>query len=289
MFSGAKIWVKWIIPLLLILPVPGTAGVLWPQDETDALYAKRADMMVAKGRYIDAIENYSKAIKQKPCAAAYQNRGYAYQQSGELTAAMADFNRAIGLNPKLAQAYVNRGILYQTLGKLDHALEDYGRAIRINHNLADAYNNRGGARLLKGDLRGAIADFNRVIALGPKYKANALCLSLNPLVLPRTYASRGLAWEHLGNLDHALADFSTSIRLDPDFAIPLNLRGNVRAFQGDYAGAINDYDQALKIDPSMSEALVNREQVQRVMQMKPASADRNGIVVQFKNLADEGK
>jgi tetratricopeptide (TPR) repeat protein len=45
-------------------------------------------------------------------AAAYNNRGIAYGEKGEYDRAIADYNRAIQLDPKLAFAYNNRGNAY---------------------------------------------------------------------------------------------------------------------------------------------------------------------------------
>ncbi len=42
---------------------------------------------------------------------------------------MADFNKAIALNPNFAAAYNNRGLAQYNKGNLDSALADYMKAI----------------------------------------------------------------------------------------------------------------------------------------------------------------
>src|SRR5436190_15911175 len=43
----------------------------------------------------------------------------------------------------LPAAYVNRGNAYHSRGEYDQAIADYGKAIEINPKYAEAYNNRG--------------------------------------------------------------------------------------------------------------------------------------------------
>ena len=53
-------------------------------------------------------------------------------------------------DPKDATAYYNRGVSYRETGKLDLAMADYGRAIEINPNYFEAYNNRGNLFMARG-------------------------------------------------------------------------------------------------------------------------------------------
>ena len=56
---------------------------------------------------------------------------------------MRDYNRAIELNPELAETYNNRGAAYGKKGELDKAIQNYNIAIALNPELADTYSNRG--------------------------------------------------------------------------------------------------------------------------------------------------
>ena len=57
---------------------------------------------------------------------------------------------------------------------IDGALADYEKAISINPSDGYYYNNRVSTRRMKDDLRGAFEDVNRSIALNPK-NAEAYC------------------------------------------------------------------------------------------------------------------
>jgi tetratricopeptide (TPR) repeat protein len=102
-------------------------------------------------------------------AADYANRGFAYFDSGELDHAIADYDKAIQLDPKFAQAYSGRCAVKIKKGDLTHAIADCDQAIVLDPKLAIAYNNRGLAKQAQGDTAGAAADTARAQQLDPVF------------------------------------------------------------------------------------------------------------------------
>jgi len=96
-------------------------------------------------------------------------RGTAKQMKGDLEGAIADYTRAIELNPMFGEAYCNRGNAKSDKGDLDGAIADFSRAIVIKPGLSEAYCGRGLAKSAKGDLNGATADLNQAIDINPKF------------------------------------------------------------------------------------------------------------------------
>jgi tetratricopeptide (TPR) repeat protein len=211
-------------------------------------FFNRAGAKKAAGDLDGAIADYDRAIQIDPKdAAIYNNRGLAKQAKGDLDAAIVDFNRAIQLNPKDAVAYSNRGNAKRDKGDLDGAILDYNRAIRLDPKYAYAYYNRGLAKKQKSDLDGAIADYNRVIELDPKFA--------------KAYCDRGVAKRRKDDLDGAISDYDRTVELDPKYAIAYFNRGNAKDDKGDLEGAIADYNRGIELNPKDSKAYDYRAEV----------------------------
>jgi tetratricopeptide (TPR) repeat protein len=85
---------------------------------------------------------------------ALRNRGFSYQQQGELDRAIADYDTAIKLShssaahPRgqdariLARTLVDRGVAWREKNEPDKALADFDAAIEIDPQLASAQENR---------------------------------------------------------------------------------------------------------------------------------------------------
>ncbi len=182
----------------------------------------------------EKLRYYTEAIRLDPeDATAYNNRGIARSDKGDLDGALTDYDEAIRLDPKDALAYNNRGIARSDKGDLDGALTDYDEAIRLDPEYALAYNNRGIARKAKGDLDGALADYDEAIRLNPEYAT--------------AYNNRGIARSDKGDLDGALADYDEAIRLNPEYANAYYNRGGTREDVEAYTDAIADFQQYLDL------------------------------------------
>jgi Tfp pilus assembly protein PilF len=182
-----------------------------------AAYAQRGSAIGEKARYsrafklissaeharlLDlALKDHSQAVALEPDSAEmYYLRGRTYysqatlapmvpeeepQTKARLTAAKADFSKAIELDPRHAMAYEFRGLADEGSSDLDQAITDYTQLAALQpkslYRLADAYCNRGSFYLKekKNDL--AIADFEKSIKIGSSADA-CECEPYNPLL-----------------------------------------------------------------------------------------------------------
>jgi len=108
-------------------------------QETVRTHLDHGRACLDKGKYDDAIADYDKAIALDPnVALAYTNRGSAYYRKGEYERAIADHSKAIAIDPNHANAYYNRGVAYEQKGDKDQAIADFRKVLEINPSDQDA-------------------------------------------------------------------------------------------------------------------------------------------------------
>ena len=150
-------------------------------EETTQYTERAADWLalgVARAMLKDheaAIHALDKALELYPdFALAFMERAYARQISGDphqAPLALADYDAALRLNPRLVYAWFNKGNLYYANGDLTSALDCYGKALEIDPKFATALYNRGITDLRMGNKRQAFADLSKAGELGvlPSY------------------------------------------------------------------------------------------------------------------------
>lgn len=72
------------------------------------------------------------------------------------------------------------------------------------------------------------------------------------------YFDRGVAYYAKDDLDHAIADWSEAITLDPNYVHAYNDRAKAYRAKGDYEHAIADYNEAIKLDANHALAYKGR-------------------------------
>jgi tetratricopeptide (TPR) repeat protein len=177
-----------------------------------------------------------------PKADDYYVSGNNKRDAGDFRGALADFNRAIAINPRYVSAYNNRGFLKtEQLGDPQGALADYNQALEIDPQDAVVYSNRGTLKTEKlKDFRGAMIDFNRSIAINPR--------------LSQPYNNRGFLKEKLNDFSGALADYNKAIEINPQSDSGYHNRGHLKLFKlDDVQGALVDFNKAIALDPKNSE------------------------------------
>ena len=84
------------------------------------------------------------------------------------------------------------------------------------------------------------------------------------------------AYDKAENGDYygAISDYNKSIEINPEYSIAYNNRGFVKFKIKDYYGAISDYNKAIEINPVYALAYTNRsESKENIGDMKGACAD----------------
>ena len=158
----------------------------------------------AQAQYDKAIALYSAALRKGPGreleTKARSARAYAYADSGNPDAALADCTEVIRLSPDECEPYMQRGQVYNEAARYDEAIKDFNVAIRLETGSHDALLCRGASYHLKGDRARAIEDYTEVISKEPDST--------------EAYSKRALAYRENGDHDKALADFKKNTAIN---------------------------------------------------------------------------
>ncbi len=140
--------------------------------------------------------------------------------------AIAEYRKAIALDPTFARAHSNLGDALHDQGKLDEAVACFRKAIELDANYAPAHVNLGNALREQGKLDEAIAECRKAIALDPK--------------LAPAHYNLGLALQNKEKLDEAAAAYRKAIALKPDDAEAHCNLGQVLVQQGQFRQALEE-------------------------------------------------
>ena len=112
----------------LCVALVGTTSAAWAEAGADCADGKNLDLQIRScTELID-----SAGGSQMSRATAYLYRGLGYLNKIELDRAAPDLDEAIRLDPSSHQAYGLRGRLSVYKGNLDLALADFARALSLN-------------------------------------------------------------------------------------------------------------------------------------------------------------
>jgi tetratricopeptide (TPR) repeat protein len=245
------------------------------------VYFIRAIARDGEGRVEEALADCSMALHLNPQhAGAYTSRGLIRGRLGRLEEAQQDFSEAIRLEPKWFLPRLHRAQLAHGRGQFDAALTDYDSVVELVTEAAReaavppgdptvvlAYCRRGEARQDRFGEAEAEADFAEARRRHPAAAARYLgdmwlrrsnfdrareafthLMQLRPED-PQGYLGRGLAHEARGDLEQAVADYSTAIDLQPDAGACYLSRARVRQRQGLLDEALTDLAEHLRFHP----------------------------------------
>jgi len=173
---------------------------------------------------------------------AYDNRGLYLYQHGRVDEALADYRRALAIDPRYMNANNNLGHALAEAGRPADGLPFYRAALAAAPTHLEVRNNLANALSDLGQLDEAMLHYDYVLARQPEH-ANAL--NGSAVVL----AMRGQPKEAKARLEHAL-------RIAPDNASAHNNLGNVCSMLGHTDDAIVHYRRATELNPKDAHAFV---------------------------------
>ena len=134
---------------------------------------------------INKLKEENRKLKDQMCVQRKNLEKYAEEyyrmgndcitQAHDARAAIANYNKAIELNPQYADAWVRKGVTLYNNKEHYEAEMCLGEAVRLSPSLFKAVYNRGKNRLALNNVEGAIADFDKATTLKPEHpKAHEL-------------------------------------------------------------------------------------------------------------------
>lgn len=135
-------------------------------------YSKEGKLLV-KYYFVNGKASYSSEFVELTKQALELSRQFKNEEAIKL------YDKAIELNPTVAQAYFNRGACKGNNFEFEAAIKDYDKAIELNPEYMQAYGNRGNAKInmftSKGNINptpeqteSACVDFYKAVSLGDK-------------------------------------------------------------------------------------------------------------------------
>jgi tetratricopeptide (TPR) repeat protein len=150
----------WLMPAL-----PLGALSTWSEG-----YATMATLYLHNPNFTSkTIEYLDRAIINPKLATAHSNLGTAYQQRGDLDAAIASYTRALELQSNYPIALSNRAYSYFLKGNHERSMDESLRAIKLDSRLPMAHVNIAHARAATGDTGGAARHYHQALDLSPDH------------------------------------------------------------------------------------------------------------------------
>lgn len=134
-----------------------------------AYFSRGYGYMVQKN-YPPAIADFTKSMELNPTEAeAYYDRGTIYYRQKEYRLAIKDLDKYVSMpgiaNSNLADGYINRGLSYYYLGNTSTAIADFTKAIELDPSMKNAYSDRAMAYRKLGKTALAEADEQKAASL----------------------------------------------------------------------------------------------------------------------------
>jgi tetratricopeptide (TPR) repeat protein len=213
-----------------------------------------ATMLRITHKIVDSLtEVIQKTLDKQTLIYLYVERGIGEGILGHPDSAIHDYNSALTLNPKLPEVYVYRSAQYQ-------------RQLNYGPGIADL---QTAITLLQGNPARASTLYTYVSFIQRRLnnyaqalKADSAAIELNPNN-GFAYISNGWTYFESKRYEKAIESFNAGIPLTRNVSAKatsenLAARGDARRFLKKYKDAINDYSQALEVNPDNRHARWNR-------------------------------
>ena len=207
-----------------------------------------------------AVMAFEHAAQANPGASTLYRLGTLLARSGEPARAREAYERALALQPDLAEASNDLGALLAQAGDLGAAIDRFRAALVAAPDYPDALNNLGYALLLTGNDQEARALYEKALALQPDF--------------PEALNNLGLLFGRAGDMDRAERYFRDALGRRPDYGEAANNLALVLVSRGQADAAVDLLQAVIRRTPTYESAYVTLAKLHFI-----AGRSKEGIAV----------
>jgi TonB family protein len=203
---------------------------------TAAAYVTRGNDRLNHGEYDLAIADFDKAIEIDPTAAmGFADRGMAYIWKRKYELARKDLDAAYALDRRNSVVFRGRGMLAIYADDLGRAIEAFSTSLEIEPHNIFSLQHRAEAQLLAGEQDKALAGYAEAIQLQPSSLLS--------------YAARAAIFRAQGKIELSVGEAGSLITANPTDAQAFMTAGAIDAASGKDIEAMRAFDRAVEISP----------------------------------------
>jgi len=188
------------------------------------------------------LDQLNQAIRTNPkSATVWLERGNYYMNDTETEHAMADFNKAIAIDPHCGKAYIGRNRLYQFMRKWPLAFSELQTAAKMaapEIGIDAMYESAFLHKELQQNSE-ALAEYGKVLKSGLLSKKRLAC----------AFMQRGEVNLRMKKPEAATSDFSAALKSDPKLQHAYLLRARLYFSAKKFNQALADYSYIIHSDP----------------------------------------
>jgi tetratricopeptide (TPR) repeat protein len=212
-----------------------------PEDKS--LFVKRGELRLLIDDYEGALRDGLNVMESNTKNfSGYELVATSYQKMGQWNKAATYLKKMLELQPDNMKVTYNLATLYQNNNQLESSLDVLNRLIERYPNESAFYISRANLSLAKGDRPAAKSDFDKAVSVDPNNYAG--------------FRERGSFFRNNSSPDLARIDYGKAISLldeeirkNPQNAPLLIYRAEIMEQSGNIQGALNEYENYLKIWP----------------------------------------
>jgi len=246
----------------------------------------QSEQLINAQRFNDAIKLLQRAGSIDPtCAEVHGYLGLAYQNSGNPTKAIEEYQQALKLGAQtMSFINVNIGNCYLNLDQPQQAVPYFQQYLRDNPNAPDAAQvqqsmQNAGGRKNQLDLRSVVEQGQSLLnnhRFAEARDAFQQAVSMQPNFAPAHFYL-GYALAQSGDPQRAISEFQSALQLDPSMKqATVNIASNYQTI-GDVNSAITWYERYLRENPGAPNAGEIRNRINGLRQQARSQPTSGGV------------